>query len=217
MKYKFNEMREKILHLLSEKDMTVTELASSLGISKATVSHHIERLQREGLVKVVREERIKNFIRKYYSLSIPNGFVSKKLVEEIKDSALSRDRAELFRNTVRLLGYSMLKISPHIFKKAGYEVGYSLGWKGANMEDLAEVWEKLGLGKTSCSEKVLDVEECYFCSGLPEIGEPYCRFDEGLIAGFLSKSKGKRFVVREVKCWGIGDELCEFEVTEVKN
>ncbi len=210
-------MREEILKLLSDREMTVTELANLLDISKATVSHHIEKLQREGLVKVVKEERIKNFIRKYYSLSIPNGKVGEILVKEIKTCVTKNDRVELFRNTVRLLGYVMLKTSPHLFKRAGYEVGYSLGWSGAKVEDLAELWEKLGLGKTSCSKNVLDVENCYFCSGLPNIGTTYCKFDEGLIAGFLTKSIGESYIVKEIKCWGTGDELCEFEFKEVKN
>ncbi len=203
-------MRDKILELLANRDMTVTDLSAELGISKATVSHHIDRLQKEGLVRVSREERVKNFIRKYYSLSIPNGNVGDVIIEEIRKAAKSGEKAEVFRNTVRLLGYAMLKVSPHLFKRAGYEVGYRLGWEGANVEDLAEMWEGLGLGETSCSGNVLDVEECYFCSGLPEIGQTYCRFDEGLIAGFLSKSSGRLYEVREVKCWGTGDELCEF-------
>lgn len=207
-------MKEEILKLLAEREMTVTELASLLGISKATVSHHLEKLQKEGLVRVVREERVKNFIKKYYVLSVPNGNVGEVIVQSIRESAKRKERAEVFRNTVRLLGYALLKVSPHLFKRVGFEVGYNLGYDGASLEDLAELWKDLGLGETSCSKNELVVEECYFCSGLPKVGYPYCRFDEGLIAGFLSKSMRKRFEVKEIKCWGLGDELCEFKVRE---
>ncbi len=206
------EMKEKILELLSQREMTVTELANALGISKATVSHHLERLKKEGLVKVSREERVKNFIRRFYTIAIPNGNVGKLIVDLIKDSAERRDGKELFRNTVRLLGYCMLRVSPHLFKRLGYEVGYSLSFEGANLEDLAELWENLGMGKTSCTNRELVVEDCYFCSRLPKIGETYCKFDEGLISGFMAKSTGKVFDVEEVKCWGLGDELCEFRL-----
>ncbi len=205
-------MRDEILRLLAEREMTVTELARSLGISKATVSHHLEKLQREGLVRVSREERVKNFVRRFYTVSIPNGGVGEAIVRAIKEAANRRERAELFRNTVRLLGYALLRVSPHLFKRLGYEVGYELGFEGANLEELAELWKSLGLGETSCSRRELTVEECYFCSGLPKVGFTYCRFDEGFIAGFLSKSLGKNFEVREVRCWGLGDELCEFTV-----
>jgi len=205
-------MRERILQLLAEREMTVTDLANSLGISKATVSHHIERLQKEGLVKVSREERVRNFIRKYYTLTIPNGNVGEVIVGSLKEAVGKKDRAEVFRNTVRLLGYALLKVSPHLFKRVGFEVGYALGYDGAGLEDLAELWVRLGLGETSCSRDEMVVEECYFCSGLPNIGQTYCRFDEGLIAGFLTRSVGGRFEVRERRCWGTGDELCEFVV-----
>ena len=208
-------MKNKILQLLAEREMTVTELANTLGISKATVSHHIENLQKEGLVRVAREERVKNFIRKYYTLAIPNGDVSKVVIESLKDSASKKDKAELFRNSVRLLGFALLKVSPYLFKRIGFEVGYALGFEKASLEDLAELWQSLGLGETSCSKDTLTVEECYFCSGLPKVGYTYCRFDEGFIAGFLAKSKGENFEVREVKCWGLGDELCEFKVKKI--
>jgi len=208
----FPFMRDEILRLLAEREMTVTDLANSLGISKATVSHHIERLQKEGLVRVSREERVKNFIKKYYTLTIPNGNVGEVIVNSMKEAVRRKDRAEVFRNTVRLLGYVLLKVSPHLFKRMGYEVGYALGYADAGLEDLAELWESLGLGETSCSKNELIVEECYFCSGLPKVGYTYCRFDEGLIAGFLTKSKGEMFEVKEVRCWGTGDELCEFVV-----
>ncbi len=205
-------MRKKILQMLAEREMTVTELANALGISKATVSHHIENLRREGLVKINREERVRNFIKKYYTLAIPNGNVGEILVNAIRASTNKKDRTEVFRNTVRLLGFAMLKVSPHIFKRIGYEVGYSLGFKDANLEDLAELWESLGLGETSCSRDNLIVENCYFCSGLPSVGYTYCKFDEGFIAGFLTRAEDKRFRVEETKCWGLGYELCEFNV-----
>ncbi len=205
-------MRDEILKLLAEREMTVTDLASSLGISKATVSHHIERLQKEGLVKVSREERVKNFIRKYYTLTIPNGNVGEIIIGSLKEAIGKRERAEVFRNTVRLLGYALLKVSPYLFKRVGFEVGYALGYAEAGLEDLAELWEQLGLGETSCSKNKLTVEECYFCSGLPKVGYTYCKFDEGLIAGFLTRSMGGKFEVKEVRCWGTGDELCEFVV-----
>ena len=208
----FPFMRDEILRLLAEREMTVTDLANSLGISKATVSHHIERLQKEGLVRVSREERVRNFIKKYYTLTIPNGNVGEVIVNSMKEAVGRKDKAEVFRNTVRLLGYVLLKVSPHLFKRVGYEVGYVLGYADAGLEDLAELWESLGLGETSCSKNELVVEECYFCSGLPKVGYTYCRFDEGLIAGFLTKSKGERYEVKEVRCWGTGDELCEFVV-----
>ena len=207
-------MRDEILKLLSEREMTVTEISKALGISKATVSHHIERLQKDGLVRVAKEERIKNFIKRYYTVALPNGGVSGILIESFKKSANKRDRAETFRNTVRILGYVLLKTSPYLFRRAGFEVGYALGYEEAKLDDLGDLWENLGLGKVSTSRDSMTVEDCYFCSGLPKIGNTYCLFDEGLISGFMTRSAGRRYGAKEVKCWGLGDELCEFVLFE---
>ena len=204
-------MKEKIIELLSEKEMTITDLSKALRISKATASYHVERLQKEGLIRVAREERIRNFIKRYYTLSIPNANIGNSIISAIKNSADNKERAEFFKNTIRLIGFTLLKISPYLFKRIGYEVGKALSVEEAKIDDIAEIWEKLDLGKTSCSNDSLTVEDCYFCSGLPEVGYTYCKFDEGLISGFL---KGN-YSVREIKCWGLGYEFCEFKIKRV--
>ncbi|WP_457550769.1 V4R domain-containing protein [Archaeoglobus sp.] len=206
-------MRDEIVRLLAEREMTVTELSKVLGVSKATVSYHIEELKRIGLVKVAREEIIRNFVRRYYTLSIPNANVGERIINSIKRSVNKKDRAEVFRNTVRLLGFVLLRTSPSLFKRVGFEVGKSLSQSNAKIEELADLWEKLGFGKTSCTSKSLTVEECYFCSGLPKVGYTYCKFDEGFIAGFLSPKGMCR--VEEVRCWGLGDEFCEFRIEKL--
>lgn len=203
-------MKEKIVGLLAEREMTVTDISKILGISKATVSYHLEELKKSGLVRVSREVVVRNFVKKYYTLSIPNGSVSSIIIDSLKLSTERRDRAEVFRNTVRLLGFALLKTSPHLFKRLGFEVGKSLGGEGVSVESLSELWESLGLGETSCSKNSLVMENCYFCSGLPKVGYTYCKFDEGFISGFLSHVGCYR--VEEVRCWGLGDEVCEFRI-----
>jgi len=57
-------------------------------------------------------------------------------------------------------------------------------------------------------EFVLTAAEDLDCSGVPEFGWPICQYDEGLVAGILSKFTGKPVVVREVDCWATGDRVC---------
>ena len=54
----------KILELLAEEERSISDLAESLKLSKATVLYHLETLTKEGLVKVSREEKVRNFIKK---------------------------------------------------------------------------------------------------------------------------------------------------------
>jgi uncharacterized protein len=60
-------------------------------------------------------------------------------------------------------------------------------------------------------ELVLTVSEDLDCSGLPEIGDEICTYDEGFICAVLESFTGKPFYVKEVDCWCTGDRTCRFE------
>ena len=57
---------------------------------------------------------------------------------------------------------------------------------------------------------VLTVSEDADCSGLPVLGETVCNYDEGFIAGILSKYTGKDYEAIEVDCWATGNRVCRF-------
>lgn len=61
-----DETRRKIIFLLRATEMTVTQIASNLNISRQTVYHHIEKLQEAGLVDVARTEQIGHLTESYY-------------------------------------------------------------------------------------------------------------------------------------------------------
>jgi len=58
-----DESRLRILKLLTERDMYLTEIAEALGYSKPTISHHVAQLRAAGLVSVTVEGNLT-----YYSL-----------------------------------------------------------------------------------------------------------------------------------------------------
>lgn len=57
---------------------------------------------------------------------------------------------------------------------------------------------------------ILTVAEDADCSGLPVLGETVCNYDEGFIAGILSRFTGKPYTAVEVDCWATGDRVCRF-------
>ena len=59
-------LRTTILGLLHERAATVTEMASAVGRPKSTVAHHVNVLQRAGLVQVVRTRRVRAIDERYY-------------------------------------------------------------------------------------------------------------------------------------------------------
>lgn len=62
----FEETRQAIVRLLSDRAATVTELAAALGKPKGTVGHHVQVLADAGLISVVRTEKVRAIEAKYW-------------------------------------------------------------------------------------------------------------------------------------------------------
>lgn len=71
MKMVLNKLTWKILLLLGEKEMYPMEIAKALGVHEQKVYYHMRKLVKAGIVRVVREERKKGAIAKYYSAAYP--------------------------------------------------------------------------------------------------------------------------------------------------
>jgi predicted transcriptional regulator len=61
-----DDTRRKIIFLLRATEMTVSQIASNLGVTPQAIYHHIKKLQNADLVNVVREERVGHLIESYY-------------------------------------------------------------------------------------------------------------------------------------------------------
>jgi DNA-binding transcriptional ArsR family regulator len=61
-----DETRRKMIYLLRAKEMTVSQLAETLGKTPQAIYHQIKKLVEVGLVEVAREERVDHFIETYY-------------------------------------------------------------------------------------------------------------------------------------------------------
>lgn len=62
----FEETRQQIVALLSERAATVSELASALQKPKGTIGHHMQVLADAGLVHVVRTQKVRALVAKYW-------------------------------------------------------------------------------------------------------------------------------------------------------
>ncbi|WP_147918777.1 ArsR/SmtB family transcription factor [Ruania zhangjianzhongii] len=62
----FEETRQSIITLLSERAATITELAAALGKPKGTIGHHVQVLADAGLVHVVRTQQVRALVAKYW-------------------------------------------------------------------------------------------------------------------------------------------------------
>ncbi len=88
---------------------------------------------------------------------------------------------------------------------------------GDFVAELQQVLRELSVGILRVEEAdeeagsfVITVSEDLDCSGLPELGDAVCTWDEGFIAAVLESYAGKPFVVKEIDCWCTGDRTCRF-------
>ncbi len=88
-----DDTRLRIIYLLKDGELTVSDLCFVLKINQPTVSKHLERLR---LMKVVNDRRDGNFI--YYSLAVnpeTEKFVKFLFTEFKKIPALDKDKQNL--------------------------------------------------------------------------------------------------------------------------
>lgn len=235
-----DETRNKILEILAKGEYTNTQLARLLNLSKAAMTHHLKILEEEGLIRVTRIERERHGIpMKYYTLNreflplviskdLDKFTLLKEKVKEEFSSLLSKKKGKKEAGTVlfRMLKSATLASGINLDSML-YRIGYELGSgvlaekiSATNLDDIMDelknIWEKLGLGRIEYKKEdnylKIRVFECYQCSNMPNVGKTLCPSDAGTIAGVLDKKLGRKYKVKEVKCWGTGHNYCEFEV-----
>lgn len=116
---------------------------------------------------------------------------------------------DLFRRAGRLAGaqfYQQVLGAPKDFPEFLSRLQQSLASLGIGVLRVEEA-------DLASGHLVMTVSEDLDCSGLPEIGNQVCVYDEGFLEGLLHALDGRTFQVREVDCWCTGDRTCRFRAT----
>lgn len=166
-------------------------------------------------------EKLKNTIEDIVNFSIEE--IQKQRPLQLKD--ISCPRRQNLGDKISLIYYRVVRLmvirellgftlSAKIFYQAGKRIGKRMGFKA--VEDMVNAFSEMIIGETRLIEvtrnKIVAVEdECGTCSGLPQVGEPLCFFEGGFIAGGLESILDKDVTVVETKCWGLGDQICQWE------
>lgn len=109
-----------------------------------------------------------------------------------------------------------------------YDIGVMIGDRlhplfiATNVEDLlnqlSDFWVSNLLGEIdevefeSENKISFNVYECFECSHMPDIGQPVCKFDEGVLTEILVKKLNHPVSVKEIECYATGADHCRFEV-----
>jgi len=94
-----DETRRRVIYLLRAREWTISQMAEELGLTPPAIFHHVKKLLSAGMVEVSREERVENFIEKYYrataevfEFSYGTGRTQEYAEQRLKESLQSLDK-----------------------------------------------------------------------------------------------------------------------------
>lgn len=85
----------------------------------------------------------------------------------------------------------------------------------ASVADIFRAMTELRLGlprliAQTPDQMEIEISETLSAAGVPNVGEPLCHLEAGFLAGALGGLTGRKILVREVGCWGLGHQTCRF-------
>lgn len=104
-----DETRRKILYLLRVKEMTVSQVASELGVTSQAIYHHIRKLLKGKMVEVAREERIGHLIESYYRATAEDFLLSHGKIssESLHDRKLAEEQVTVVLSALNKIGLNL--------------------------------------------------------------------------------------------------------------
>jgi predicted hydrocarbon binding protein len=220
-------LRVKILSMLRERDLSFDEIVKLSGRAKSTVSGHLKELSQEGIVgsKVHPTDARKKifFLKSSYVGKLHRQKLEENLKEHINRYIKSENNPfEFFRLIFHTIRVSLMNqgvnIDP-ILHDAGLSVGEVLYEQLYSAQEeqfllnIASFWETHNLGRvevTRLEPLIINVNDCFECSGLPQLNQPACAFDTGILEALFSKYFKEKTKVQEVKCHAMGSSYCSF-------
>ena len=203
-------------------------------VAEAKENNTISKLKYAGVDEVLIPDQITGIhISKIFE-SHSFGKEEIKIIESIRDVCPTfkcKQRPtlgnEINISLFRILNLTLHELSPNadkILYSMGEDFGKTTISERINASDFEGVLK--GLSEEIIESKIgipeiinvkdnfakLRFKECVFSAGLENVDRTLCDFNSGLIAGVLERKMGKIVKVEEVRCWGKGDGICEFDI-----
>jgi DNA-binding transcriptional ArsR family regulator len=105
----FSEKYNAILRLVSECELSISDIARSLDINPGSIHYHLKELEKHGLVKQVREEVKGGIVKKYYRSSAKRILFDSPSVKNAGQKETFTDEEFIWRfiRSIEYLGYHL--------------------------------------------------------------------------------------------------------------
>ena len=123
--------RLRILTMLFERELSISGLAKALGLTPATVHHHVKSLREAGLIQRTREEVHGNLVEKYYTMPAKD-IETAEAWADLRDEDKVAYRLAVFGMLKGMLNDAMQAIQERgtVEWEAGRVSLYRIPWRG---------------------------------------------------------------------------------------
>ena len=134
--------RLRILTLLMERDMSISGIAKALGLSPATVHHHLGQLLQANLIVPTKSEVRGNLVEKYYRIPA-TGIDSSQIWDQLTDPDKVNYRLAVLGMLKGLINESIKRIQEK--GTVDFEVGrvyfYHVPWRRDAVQQVQEIFD----------------------------------------------------------------------------
>ena len=221
-----NPVRQKILSELQRRDLSLSEIAQLTGKAQSTLSVHLDKMVKEGLV-ASRDDPTDNRRKIFYLVSKPVGssVVPRedltRAVGSIIDKSIGSP-AKFLKGELRALVIGVeaigLNMDP-VLKDIGRQIGMAIARhlrsddvKGL-IDEVKEFFTQHALGELNVYSLVpltLIVKDDYDMSDVPDVGKTLCILNEGMLEAIFDSRTGVPLRVTQSECFGIKSNYCKF-------
>jgi uncharacterized protein len=221
-----NPVRQKILSELQRRDLSLSEIAQLTSKAQSTLSVHLDKMVKEGLV-ASRDDPSDNRRKIFYLVSKPvgssvvpredlnkavSGIVSKSIGSP---SRFLKGELRALVIGVEAIGLNMDPVLKDIGRQIGIEVAKRMKSEDVKglVEEVKEFYQHHELGEVNVYSLVpltLIVKDEYDMSDVPDVGKTLCTLNEGLIEAIFDSKTGMPLRVTHSECFGTGHNFCKF-------
>jgi predicted hydrocarbon binding protein/DNA-binding HxlR family transcriptional regulator len=221
-----NPVRQKILSELQRRDLSLSEIAQLTGKAQSTLSVHLDKMVKEGLV-ASRDDPSDNRRKIFYLVSKPvgssvvpredlNRAIGKIVDKSIgKPSALLKGMIRSVVIGVEAIGLNMDPVLKDIGRQIGTEIARHMKSTDVKslIEEVQDFYEKHEMGEVcvySLLPLTLIIKDEYDCSDIPDVGRTLCLLNEGVVESIFDQKTGVPLRVTQSECFGTGHNFCKF-------
>ena len=221
-----NPVRQKILSELQRRDLSLSEIAQMTGKAQSTLSVHLDKMVKEGLV-ASRDDPADNRRKIFYLVSKPVGssVVPRedltKAISSIIDKSVGSPSSFL-KGELRALVIGVeaigLNMDP-VLKDVGKHIGTQLAKHMRStvikplVDEVKEFFARHELGELSVYSLVpltLIIKDDYDCSDIPDVARTLCILNEGILEAIFDAKTGVPLGVTQMECFGTKYNFCKF-------